>query len=189
MRIASRARRAACSARRSATASGSLVEFESAETIARAYPQGVRELADHGGRGTIAGQPTDDTEMALALARSMLAAGRYDAKAAFAAYRAWLASVPIDIGRTTRAALEGTPDLSSEANGSLMRASPIGVWAAGDPARAARPRAKIQRSRTPTPYAAMPAPPTPLPSPAALRAAAAMPCCRRRSRMPLPIRL
>ncbi len=35
---------------------GSLVEFESAETIVRAYPQGVRELADHGGRGTIAGQ-------------------------------------------------------------------------------------------------------------------------------------
>ena len=116
---------------------GSLVEFESAQSIARAYPQGVRELADHSGRGTIAGQPTDDTEMALALARSMLAAGRYDAKTALAAYRAWFASAPIDIGRTTRAALEGRPDASSEANGSLMRASPIGVWAAGDPARAA----------------------------------------------------
>ena len=116
---------------------GSLVEFESAETIARAYPQGVRELADHSGRGTIAGQPTDDTEMALALARSVLAAGRYDAKGALAAYCAWFASAPIDIGCTTRAALEGSPDPSSEANGSLMRAAPLGVWAAGDPARAA----------------------------------------------------
>ncbi len=116
---------------------GSLVEFESAEAIARAYPQGVRELADHGGRGTIAGQPTDDTEMALALARSVLAAGAYDAKAALAAYRAWLASTPIDIGRTTGAALQGRPDAASESNGSLMRVSSIGIWAAGDPARAA----------------------------------------------------
>jgi ADP-ribosylglycohydrolase/fructose-1,6-bisphosphatase/inositol monophosphatase family enzyme len=116
---------------------GSLVEFESAQAIARAYPQGVRELADHGRHGTIAGQATDDTEMALALARSMLAVGRYDAKAAFAAYGAWFASAPIDIGRTTRTALQGTADPSSQSNGSLMRASPIGVWAAGDPARAA----------------------------------------------------
>ena len=116
---------------------GSLVEFESAQAIARAYPQGVRELADHGGRGTIAGQATDDTEMALALARSVLAAGAYDARAALAAYRAWLASKPIDIGRTTAAALLGRPDAASESNGSLMRVSPIGIWAAGDPARAA----------------------------------------------------
>jgi ADP-ribosylglycohydrolase len=116
---------------------GSLVEGESAAAIARAHPQGVRELADHSGHGSIAGQPTDDTEMALALARSMLAAGRYDAAAAFAAYRAWFASAPPDLGRTTRAALQGAPDAASASNGALMRASPIGVWAAGDPARAA----------------------------------------------------
>ncbi len=116
---------------------GSLVEFDSAATIARTYPQGVRALADHGGHGTIAGQPTDDTEMALALARSMLAAGGYDAQAALAAYRAWLATAPIDIGRTTRAALQGAADAASASNGSLMRVAPIGVWAAGNPGRAA----------------------------------------------------
>ncbi len=116
---------------------GSLVELESGEAIARAYPQGVRELADHEGHGSIAGQPTDDTEMALALARSMLAAGRYDAEAALKAYRAWFATAPADIGRTTRSALQGRPDAASVSNGALMRVSPIGVWAAGDPARAA----------------------------------------------------
>ena len=116
---------------------GSLVEFESAQTIARAYPRGVRELADDSARGSIAGQPTDDTEMALALARSMIKVGRYDAPAALAAYRTWLATAPTDIGRTTLSALQGSADAASVSNGSLMRAAPIGVWAAGDPGRAA----------------------------------------------------
>jgi ADP-ribosyl-[dinitrogen reductase] hydrolase len=116
---------------------GALVEFSDARAIARAYPQGVRDLADGGVWGTIAGQPTDDSELALSLARSILRAGRYDAPAALAAYRGWLRSGPFDVGRATRAGLEGKPDAKSEANGSLMRISPIGVWAAGDPARAA----------------------------------------------------
>ncbi len=44
---------------------GSLVEFKSPESIARLYPQGVRTLHDGGAFNTIAGQPTDDTEMVL----------------------------------------------------------------------------------------------------------------------------
>ena len=48
---------------------GSLVEFQSPEEIHRSYPEGVRELADGGTWNTIAGQPTDDSEMALLLAR------------------------------------------------------------------------------------------------------------------------
>lgn len=116
---------------------GSLVEFSDRATIARRYPQGVRDLADGGVWGTIAGQPTDDSEMALALARSILRQGGHDAQAALRAYRDWLRSGPFDVGATTRAGLEGAPRAASEANGSLMRVSPIGVWAAGDPARAA----------------------------------------------------
>jgi len=48
---------------------GSLVEFQSPDEIRRGYPDGVRELADGGTWNTIAGQPTDDSEMALILAR------------------------------------------------------------------------------------------------------------------------
>jgi len=116
---------------------GAQVEFQSAAEIARAYPQGVRELADGGTWNTIAGQPTDDTEMALALARSILAQGRYDAPSTLAAYRAWLASGPFDVGTSVSTGLEGAPNTASEGHGSLMRISPIGIWAAGDPARAA----------------------------------------------------
>jgi ADP-ribosylglycohydrolase len=51
---------------------GSLVEFQSPDEIRRRYPNGVRELADGGTWGTIAGQPTDDSEMALSLARTLI---------------------------------------------------------------------------------------------------------------------
>lgn len=58
---------------------GSLVEFQSPEEIRRSYPEDVQELADGGTWNTIAGQPTDDTEMALLLARMLTksASGRW----------------------------------------------------------------------------------------------------------------
>src|SRR5262249_26791089 len=76
---------------------GGLVEFRGAESIAARYPGGVRLLADGGTWNTLAGQPTDDSEMALILARSLLAEGGiYRPAAALAAYRAWGDSHPFD---------------------------------------------------------------------------------------------
>lgn len=54
---------------------GSLVEFQSPEEIRRTYPSGVRDLMDGGTWNTLAGQPTDDSEMALMLARSLVKEG------------------------------------------------------------------------------------------------------------------
>ncbi len=130
---------------------GSLVEFQSPEAILRAYPQGVRALADGGVFQTIAGQPTDDSEMALMLARSILGSGGYDRETAARAYGFWRQSQPFDIGGTTRRALDAIPanvwmdartglgdiaadaatraaDGASQSNGSLMRVSPLGIW-------------------------------------------------------------
>ena len=59
---------------------GRLVEFESAAAIARRYPDGPRALDGRGPWDTLAGQPTDDSEMALALARSIVAQGRLRAR-------------------------------------------------------------------------------------------------------------
>ena len=117
---------------------GALVEFATAAEVARAYPAGPSELADGGVFGTLAGQPTDDSEMALSLARAILGRGAYDATATFEAYRAWYRSGPFDSGSTTRAALAGNVMGDSQANGSLMRAIPLAVLAHGwSPARAA----------------------------------------------------
>jgi ADP-ribosyl-[dinitrogen reductase] hydrolase len=110
---------------------GSLVEFQTPDRIRRAYPGGVRELADGGTWDTLAGQPTDDSEMALALARTLVGRAAYDGRAALGAYRAWMDSRPFDIGSTVSAGLGGRPNADSQANGALMRLSPLGIFGAG----------------------------------------------------------
>ena len=112
---------------------GSLVEFRTAAEIARLYPDGPSRLEDGGVWGTLAGQPTDDSEMALALARSLVAHGRFDGARVVEAYRRWARSEPFDIGTTTRAALSGYLLGDSQANGSLMRVSPLAVYGHGLP--------------------------------------------------------
>jgi ADP-ribosylglycohydrolase len=121
---------------------GSYVEFETPTEIRRRHPEGVTMLRPGGTWGLLAGQPTDDSEMALALARCLVASGGFDAEAVAARYVAWGASKPFDIGTTTRAGLaaltgRGRPAAGSQSNGALMRVSPIGILAAGRPELAA----------------------------------------------------
>jgi len=132
---------------------GSLVEFQSEEEILEDYPEGVRDLQDGGTWDLVAGQPTDDSELALALARALVRRGTFDDGEVAAAYAAWCDSHPFDIGHTTRAALSaaalavraGQPPAvaaraaarrESKANGALMRISPLGVFGQGRPAAA-----------------------------------------------------
>jgi ADP-ribosyl-[dinitrogen reductase] hydrolase len=109
---------------------GSLVEFQTPAEIRRRYPDGVRELADGGTWNTIAGQPTDDSEMALLLARLLADTGRYDAEEARERYVFWYHSGPFDCGATTSSGLRGHPNLESQSNGALMRISPLGIFGA-----------------------------------------------------------
>ena len=111
---------------------GGLVEFQTPEQIRKKYPNGVRELAPGGTWNTLAGQPTDDSEMALLLARMLVEKKTYDPEAAFDAYVFWLDSEPFDCGATIAAALRGRPNPDSQANGALMRISPLGVFGAND---------------------------------------------------------
>lgn len=89
---------------------------------------GVRKLADGGTWNTIAGQPTDDSEMALLLARMLVETGSYDPEAARKQYRYWLSSAPFDCGMTISAGLLGNPNPDSQANGAMMRISPLGIF-------------------------------------------------------------
>jgi ADP-ribosyl-[dinitrogen reductase] hydrolase len=56
---------------------------QSLDEIRCNYPEGVRELADGGTWNTIAGQPTDDSEMA----RLLTERGIYDSEAGLNAYQ------------------------------------------------------------------------------------------------------
>jgi ADP-ribosylglycohydrolase len=123
---------------------GGLVEFENATHIRRTHPGGVRLLVDGGHWQTIAGQPTDDSEMALALARSIVNHGGYDPEEAARAYAWWYESGPFDIGMATTTAVSAAAAAlragqsaaeaartaagrETQANGALMRVSPLGI--------------------------------------------------------------
>ena len=81
---------------------GALVEFQSDTRIRRDYPDGVRDLRDGGTWSSQAGQPSDDSKLALMLARTLVREGRIDADIVFAAYVHWYKSNPFDIGGTHR---------------------------------------------------------------------------------------
>lgn len=106
---------------------GAQVEFCSRAQVFQRFPGGVREMGAGGPFQTLPGQPTDDSEMALMLARTVLARGGFSLEEAQQAYREWLASGPFDVGTTTRLGLEGGDTSESQANGSLMRISPLAV--------------------------------------------------------------
>lgn len=127
---------------------GSLVEFQSPEEISRTYPNGVHKLADGGTWNTLAGQPTDDSEMALLLARMLAECGTYDAGAALEAYQFWLQSDPFDRGMTISTGLQGHPNPDSQANGAMMRVSPLGIFGANQPLELVAEWASLDASLT-----------------------------------------
>ena len=112
---------------------GSLVEFRTAADIRSQYPAGVRELSAGGTFNTLAGQPTDDSEMALMLARSLIDEGTFDVDAVRSRYVFWRGSGPFDCGSTISGSLRGRKNPESQANGALMRVSPIGIAGARMP--------------------------------------------------------
>jgi ADP-ribosyl-[dinitrogen reductase] hydrolase len=99
------------------------------------------------------GQITDDGELTLCLARALANSTFFDHEKIARNYADWIRSKPFDLGATTRQSLGCFLDaewkdiclregyaagmaqaayfrcLESKANGSLMRASPIGIWA------------------------------------------------------------
>ena len=71
--------------------------------------------------------------MALLLARMLTERGIYDSEAALNAYQFWLDSEPFDCGMTIATGLRGRPNHESQANGAMMRISPLGIFGANHP--------------------------------------------------------
>lgn len=108
--------------------------------------------------GVAPGQITDDCELGICLARALAQSPSFDLERIALSYVNWIGSNPFDIGTTTinglgvgsrrewdevineggyavamtRSASQRSMD--SKSNGSLMRASPLGIWGAGQPA-------------------------------------------------------
>lgn len=121
---------------------GGPVEFEERDEIIARYPAGLREFVGGGWLHLAPGEITDDTQMTLAVARSLTADG-LDMDLLTAEFMAWYRSKPKDIGTTTRAALAlldagvGPEDAGERVraamgdrgagNGSVMRCAPVAL--------------------------------------------------------------
>ncbi len=121
---------------------GGAVEFSPRAALARSFPHGVREIVGGGPHGLRKGEVTDDTAMALAIARACTPEG-IDLDGVAAHVVDWYRSDPKDIGITTSRALAkldaGVPwrevgeRLTDETpgklagNGAVMRCAPIAL--------------------------------------------------------------
>jgi ADP-ribosyl-[dinitrogen reductase] hydrolase len=132
-----------------ADALGAPFEFGPAGAFRARFPEpvlgGSGEMVGGGGFGWAPGEFTDDTQMAVALAESILAAGGYDADTVWTWFRAWAATAR-DVGTTTRAALGhadwrdvGRDRGRSAANGVLMRSFPLAAAFLDAPDEVLRP--------------------------------------------------
>jgi len=114
---------------------GATVEFMTAAEIAAAY--GIHDRIIGGGWLRLApGQVTDDTQMSLALGRSLLRRDGLDLRDLCEEYAAWLKSRPVDVGATcrrgirrylTRGTLQGDYFEGDAGNGAAMRVLPVAL--------------------------------------------------------------
>lgn len=122
---------------------GRPVEFETATAIERTHGR-VTEMLANGTWNKPAGTVTDDTDLALCVARSLVGCGRFDGDDVARRFADWLDSGPFDVGGMTREAIreyqQGTawddagrlvwerkPEGANAGNGSVMRCAPHAV--------------------------------------------------------------
>jgi ADP-ribosyl-[dinitrogen reductase] hydrolase len=124
---------------------GATVEFMTRGEIAARH--GVhREITGGGWLRLAPGAVTDDTEMALALGRSLVRRGSLDVRDVCEEFARWLKSRPVDVGNTcrrgirryvTQGTVEGPFYEGDAGNGAAMRILPLALATLGDPDKAA----------------------------------------------------
>ncbi|WP_237154871.1 ADP-ribosyl-[dinitrogen reductase] hydrolase [Oryzibacter oryziterrae] len=126
-------------------AMGASVEFMTRGEIAAEHGE-LRDIKGGGWLHLKAGQVTDDTDMSLALARSLARKGTLDLQDVAEEFAAWLRTGPKDVGNTCRRGIRRfmaqgtvqTPFNEGDAgNGAAMRVLPVVLATLGDPAKGA----------------------------------------------------
>ena len=106
---------------------GAQTEFKTEKEVKRQFPDGIKEMDTANRYVGEAGEITDDSEMAIMLILSILKQKQYQQSDARRSYIQWRDSGPSDIGITIFGALDGAFNPQSQANGALMRITPIGI--------------------------------------------------------------
>jgi len=128
---------------------GGPVEFKSRAEVAELHPGGLRDFVGGGWLSLAPGEITDDTQMTLAIARSLAETGTLDMNDIATRFIEWARSDPKDIGLTTRAALNalgsgvpwdeagrrvsGFASGNAAGNGAVMRCAPVALRYRRDP--------------------------------------------------------
>lgn len=118
---------------------GALLEFNYRSMTERIIRDAMK-LQGGGVYSVGEGQPTDDSELSFALLQVLLEHDPnqgFPRDAVYEAYHNWYKSSPFDCGYTCRLAFSGSYQderlmsysADSQANGALMRVSPISIWA------------------------------------------------------------
>jgi ADP-ribosyl-[dinitrogen reductase] hydrolase len=140
---------------------GGPVEFKSRLEIAQTHPGSLRDFIGGGWLHLEPGEITDDTQLTLAIARSLAKGGPLDMDDVAARFLAWHRSGPKDQGMLTSSALHvlgngvpwqeageqarGTGASGGAGNGSVMRCAPVALRFFND--RQAMIEASIDTSR------------------------------------------
>jgi len=128
---------------------GRPVEFRSPAQIAEQHGT-LTDMVGHGTHGKPAGTVTDDTDLALCIARSLVEHGGFDGQDVSDRFAAWYDDGPFDVGLMTADAIteykSGTSwrdagrevwqrraEGSNAGNGSVMRCAPHAIAFADDP--------------------------------------------------------
>jgi ADP-ribosyl-[dinitrogen reductase] hydrolase len=119
---------------------GAPVEFMTAGEIKAKFGI-LRDIVGGGWLRLKPGQVTDDTEMALCIARAIVSRQGWDLTAIARNFAVWLKSRPVDVGDTCRRGIRDfmlkeqleTPFNQWDAgNGAVMRLLPVALFTAGD---------------------------------------------------------
>ncbi|WP_137285448.1 ADP-ribosylglycohydrolase family protein [Halorussus salinisoli] len=127
---------------------GRPVEFWSPDRIAHDYDT-LTEMVGDGTWGKPSGTITDDTDLALCIARSLVECDNFDPTDVASRFVDWYDSGPFDIGNMTAQAInrlkqgdpwdvagqqvwEASPEGSNAGNGSIMRCPPLAIPYADD---------------------------------------------------------
>lgn len=123
---------------------GATVEFLTREEIAARHGR-HKKIIGGGWLRLAPGQVTDDTELSLALGRSLARKGGFDPRDVCEEFALWLKAGPVDVGNTcrrgirrfiTQGALAGPLRETDAGNGAAMRVLPVALATLGNAANA-----------------------------------------------------
>ncbi|MDD3903969.1 MAG: ADP-ribosylglycohydrolase family protein [Sphaerochaeta sp.] len=109
---------------------GSQAEGEKERDLLEQFPEGIVEMYSKERTLGDCGEITEESELTILLAQSLIFNQRFTPDHIKASYRKWVKEEPVVTKTSLLPALEGAPMAKSESNGALIRIAPLGIYGA-----------------------------------------------------------